>query len=127
MLGSPPSRDAIASHGLSDHLYHRPERGVKSDGLREVQVDAAEVVALAERAIAKASPAPTAQQRGSMGGRPRKAVTSDNEVSGDVFAGEDLGVSATNLRQIRQAHDNLTDEQFEQVAGERPPPLHGGS
>ena len=116
MLGSPPSRDAIASHGLSDHLYHRPERGVKSDGLREVQVDAAEVVALAERAIAMANQ--PAEQGRSDGGQ-FTGVTSDNAgdraeasgVTGDNAG--DLGITQGNLRQIRQAHDNLTDEQFE--------------
>ena len=90
-------------------------------GLREVQVDAAEVVALAERAIAMANQ--PAEQGRSDGGQ-FTGVTSDNdgeraEASGVTSdnAG-DLGITQGNLRQMRQAHDNLTDEQFKQVAAE---------
>ena len=77
-------------------------------GLSEVQVEAAEVVALAERSLAKANP-PTPPDRRSPG-RQGNTVTPDNDIPD--------GISKGNLRQIRQAHDNLSDEQFEQVVAE---------
>ena len=75
-------------------------------GLREVQVDAAEIVALAERGIAKANPPTPPEERSP--GRGGNTVISDNDIP-DALSGE-------VVRQIRQAHDKLTDEQFQQVA-----------
>ena len=73
--------------------------------LSGIQTEASLLVAAAEREIAKANPPATPRESGAHGGRGKKAVNPDNEVSGEV------------VRQIRQAHDKFTDEQFEQVAG----------
>ena len=67
---------------------------------KDIQVDAANLVQDAERAVAKANPPKS-------DGRPKKSVT-----VGDSFQKE-LPVTQTNLRNIRQAHNHVSDEEFE--------------
>ena len=72
-------------------------------GLSEVQVEAAEIVALAERSIAKANP-PHPEGRPPKG--KEKTVFPEN------------GLSQGTVRTIRAAHSGLSDEQFEQVVAQ---------
>ncbi len=69
---------------------------------RDIQTEASILVASAEREIAKANPPIPPEQRSS--GRGGNTVTANNDIPDDISKG--------NLRQIRQAHDKLTDEQF---------------
>ena len=63
---------------------------------RDIQTEASILVASAERAIAAANPPQQA-------GRPK---------AGEESVIPDHGLSRDSIRQIRQAHDKLTDEQF---------------
>ena len=69
---------------------------------RDIQTEASILVAAAEREIAKANPPIPPEQRSP--GRQGNTVTANNDIPDDISKG--------NLRQIRQAHDKLTDEQF---------------
>ena len=69
---------------------------------RDIQTEASILVASAEREIAKANPPIPPEQRSP--GRGGNTVTANNDIPDDISKG--------NLRQIRQAHDKLTDEQF---------------
>ncbi len=69
---------------------------------RDIQTEASILVASAEREIAKANPPIPPEQRSP--GRGGNTVTGSNDIPDDISKG--------NLRQIRQAHDKLTDEQF---------------
>ena len=71
---------------------------------RDIQTEASVLVATAEREIAKANPPASPQESGARGGRGRKGVASDD------------ALSPSTQRDIRQAHDKLTDEQFQAVA-----------
>ena len=86
---------------------------------RDIQVEASILVAEAEWVIAAANP-PQAP------GRPRtgeeKTVKPDNSFSykqdtaQDNFVKQDDEVSPEVIRQVRQAHSSLSDEQFQEVA-----------
>ena len=69
---------------------------------RDIQTEATILVATAERAIAKANP-------------PEQGRRTDVE---DNFVAPDNEVNTQLVRDIRFAHDKLTDEQFEAVAEE---------
>ena len=71
---------------------------------KEIQVQAANLVQDAERTIAKANPPKSREESGAMKGK--KVVMPDNDLSRD------------SLRQMRQAHDNLSDEEYEQAKAE---------
>ncbi len=73
---------------------------------KNIQVQAANLVQDAERAIAKANPP-------NITGRPKKVVTPNND-----FLESEPVISQNNLRQIRQAHNNLSDEEYEEVKQE---------
>ena len=68
---------------------------------RDIQTEASILVAYAERAIAAANPPQKA-------GRPK---------AGKESVIPDHGLSRDSIRQIRQAHDKLTDEQFAAASG----------
>lgn len=81
---------------------------------KHIQVQAANLVQDAERAIAKANPP-------NITGRPKKVVTPNND-----FLESEPVISKNNLRQIRLAHNNLSDEEYEaakQAAIESQTPL----
>ena len=67
---------------------------------RDIQAEASILVAAAERAIAKANP-------------PQQGRRTDLE---DDFVAPDDEVNPHLVRDIRAAHDNLTDEQFQAIA-----------
>ena len=71
---------------------------------RDIQTEASILVASAEREIAKANPPIPPEQRSP--GRGGNTVPWGN------------GIPQSTVRKIRQAHDKLTDEQFEAVAEE---------
>lgn len=73
---------------------------------KHIQIQAANLVQDAERAIAKANPP-------NITGRPRKVVTPNND-----FLESEPVISKNNLRQIRQAHKNLSDEEYEAAKAE---------
>ena len=76
-------------------------------GYREIQVQASVLVQDAERAVAKANPPESATERGRHGGSGKKAVMPDNGLSEIV--------SGRVLRQIRHAHDGLSEQGYQQV------------
>ena len=73
---------------------------------KDIQVQAANLVQDAERAIAKANPP-------NVTGRPKKVVTPNND-----FLESEPVISQNNLRQIRQAHNNLSDAEYEAAKAE---------
>lgn len=73
---------------------------------KNIQVQAANLVQDAERAIAKANPP-------NITGRPKKVVTPNND-----FLESEPVISQNNLRQIRHAHNNLSDEEYEAAKAE---------
>ena len=73
---------------------------------KHIQVQAANLVQDVERAIAKANPP-------NITGRPKKVVTPNND-----FLESEPVISQNNLRQIRQAHNNLSDEEYEAAKAE---------
>ena len=66
---------------------------------RDIQVEASILVQEAERAIAKANPANPGGK-----GTPKNSVLQDDAV-----------VKPTTLRNIRQAHDSVDDEEFQEI------------
>ena len=70
---------------------------------RDIQTEASVLVATAEREIAKANPPTPPEERSP--GRGGNTVNPDNDIP-DAVSGE-------VVRQIRQAHGSLTDEQFQ--------------
>ena len=71
---------------------------------KDIQVLAANLIMAVEREIAKANPPETASESGMRGGRGNiKGVTRGHTLSNDV------------LRKMRQAHDNLSDTEFEKL------------
>ena len=76
-------------------------------GRKDIQIQAANLVQDAERAIAKANPVKSREKSGAMKGK--KVVTPSNDLS---------PISQTNLRQIRRAHAHLSDEEYEAAKAE---------
>ena len=76
---------------------------------KEIQIQAANLVQDAERAIAKANPAIPPQVSGKKGGDTKlKGVISDNTLQPPKSP-----LSQQDVSQIRLAHQHITDEEFE--------------
>ena len=64
----------------------------------------------AERAITKANPPMSRQEAGEVGGRGKKVVTPKDDL-----------ISQSNLRNMRQAHTNLSDTEYSEIKSDSIP------
>lgn len=81
---------------------------------KDIQVQAANLVQDAERAIAKANPPYSKQEYGSMGGRTAgngRPKSSGVPQGNDPTEAKKLGRS--NIRKMRAAHEHISDDEFE--------------
>ena len=77
---------------------------------KDIQIQAANLVQDAERAIAKANPPMTRQEYGRIGGK-KKADNSKGVISDPVLE----AIPSRDIRHIRKAHSNLSDTEFESI------------
>ena len=75
--------------------------------MKSIQVEASFLVMDAERDITKANPPMSRQEAGEVGGRGKKVVTPKDDL-----------ISQSNLRNMRQAHTNLSDTEYSEIKSE---------
>lgn len=88
---------------------------------KDIQVQAANLVQDAERAIAKANPPPSPQESGAAGGRKtaeKNRRTSGREKHNPILEPEKPRIPNWLIKETRKAHDNLSDEEYEKAKAE---------
>ena len=98
------ARDNFERVRVRDHVKAVQEAAAVL-GHRDIQVQASVLVQEAEREIAKANPPMSYSEAGARKGK--KPVTPGNGL-----------ISGSNLRRIRLAHDQIDDDEFEEIVGQ---------